>query len=113
MLDVSVAKTEKLYARLADLESEINRDRTRYEAVAALMIEVCTDAGEGANRLEPFVRMIERISHALGVAKIAEGSQPRLPPPREQKRIEHQPKVKPPKSNGGNFDKQLDDEIPF
>ena len=113
VLDVSVAKKEKLYARLSDLEGEINRDRTRYEAYAGLMIEACDDAGEAATRLEKVVRIVERIGAAIGIAKRAEDAQARLPAPAEQKRIEHQPKAKPPKSNGGNFDKQLDDEIPF
>ena len=71
-LDVSVAKKEKLYARLADLESEINRDRTRYEAYAALMIEACDDAGEAMKRLEPIIRAVERVGAAIGIAKRAE-----------------------------------------
>ena len=86
---------------------------TRYEAFAALMIEVCDDVGEAAQRLEPVVRQVERICAAIGIAKRAEDAQARLPPPTEQRRIEHKPKSKPPKSNGGNFDKALDDEIPF
>lgn len=111
-MEVSVAKKERLYARLSALENEISRDRTRYEAVAALMIEACDDVGEAAKRLEPVVRLVERIGAAIGVAKRAEDAQPRLPPPQEQKRIEQKPKM-PTKPNGGPFDRQLDDEIPF
>jgi hypothetical protein len=111
-LDVSVAKKEKLYSRLSELEDEINRDRTRYEAVAALMIEACDDVGEAAKRLEPVVRIVERIGAAIGIAKRAEDAQARLPAPSEQKRIEHRPKG-PPTSKGKPFDRQLDDEIPF
>jgi hypothetical protein len=110
-LEVSVAKKEKLYARLSDLESEINRDRTRYEAYAALMIEACDDAGEAVKRLEPLVRAVERVGAAIGVAKRAEDAQARLPAPPEQKRIEQKPTS--PKSTGKPFDRQLDDEIPF
>jgi chromosome segregation ATPase len=110
-LDVSVRKKERLYERLAELDAEINRDRTRYEAIAAMLIEACDDAGEAAKRLEPVVRLVERVGAAIGVAKRDEDAQARLPPPADRKRIED--KTVKPKTNGGNFDKQLDDEIPF
>lgn len=108
-LDISVAKKEALYKRINALQDEIDRDRTRYEAFAALFIEAADDAGEAAKRLEPVVRLIERVGAAIGVAKRSEVSQPKLPPRKEPKRIE------PPKPNGkkNGFDKALDDEIPF
>lgn len=108
-LDISVAKKEALYKRINALQDEIDRDRTRYEAFAALIIEAADDSGEAAKRLEPVVRLIERVGAAIGVAKRAEDSQPKLPPRKEPKRIE------PPKANGkkNGFDKALDEEIPF
>ena len=107
-LDISVAKKEALFKRINALQSEIDRDRTRYEALGALIIEAADDMGEAAKRLEPVVRMIERVGAALGVAKRAEDAAPKLPPRKEPKRIEDK---RPDKKNG--FDKALDDEIPF
>jgi hypothetical protein len=112
-LEVSVAKKERLYARVAGLESEIDRDRTRYQAVAALMIEACDDTGEAVKRLEPVVRLIERVGAAIGIARRAEEAQPQLPPPKGRKQIDHVPDKIFPKQDGSRFDRQLDDEIPF
>jgi len=115
-LEVSVAKKEALYKRISALQAEIDRDRTRYQAVAALMIEACDDAGEAAKRLEPVVRLIERVGAAIGVAKRAEDARPKLPPRRERKQITP-PKfiVSKKRASGysGGFDKSLNDEIPF
>jgi hypothetical protein len=106
-LDISVAKKEALFKRINALQDEIDRDRTRYQAFAALMIEVCDDAGKAAKRLEPVVRLVERVGNALGIAKRAEDAQPKLPPHNEPKKLE------PPKLKKNGFDKALDDEIPF
>ncbi len=122
-LDVSVAKKEALYSRINSLLAEIERTRTRWAAFAALMIEACDDIGQAAKKLEPVVRLIERVGAAIGVAKRAEDAQPRLPAPKTAKRIDYD------KSSGfgasqaadggfgscgkSGFDKALDDEIPF
>lgn len=106
-LDISVAKKEALLRRINALQEEVDRVRTRYEAFAALLIEACDDAGEGARRLEPIVRLIERVGHAIGIAKRAEDAQAKLPTPAQQK------KIAPPKNKKSGFEKMLDDEIPF
>jgi hypothetical protein len=87
-LDISIAKKERLFSRINELQEEIDRDRTRYQVFGALLIEACDDIGEAATRLEPVVRMIERVGHALGIAKRAEETQLKLPPHREPKRID-------------------------
>ncbi len=107
-LDISAAKKDRLNTRITALEDEINRERTRYKAFAALMIEACDDFGKAANALEPVVRLIERVGAAIGVAKRSEENQPRLPPRREPKQIE------PPKENKKKLINGLDDEaMPF
>ena len=106
-LDVSVTKKDRLYARINALQDEVDRERTREQAFGALMIEACDDIGEAAKLLEPVVRIIERVGAAIGVAKRAEDARPKLPRPKEPKRIEAR---KPAKKS---FDKDLDGEIPF
>lgn len=111
-LDVSVRKKEALYDRINGLQSEIDRNRTRWEAFAALMIEGCDDTGEAASKLEPLVRMIERVGSALGIAKRAETSQAKLPAPKETKQIEPPKNAQPPKKSNG-FNRRIDEDIPF
>jgi hypothetical protein len=106
-LDISVTKKDRLFARINALQEEVDRERTREQAFGALMIEACDDIGEAAKKLEPVVRIIERVGRAIGIAKRAENALPLLPRPKEPKRIEAQ---KPAKKS---FEKGLDDEIPF
>jgi hypothetical protein len=113
-LDISVTKKDRLYARINDLQEEVDRERTREQAFGALLIEACDDIGEAAKKLEPVVRLIERVGQAFGSAKRAENAQPRLPRPKAQKRIEAQkPAKEAPKPANRSFEKELDDEIPF
>lgn len=107
VLDISVTKKDRLYARVNALQDEVDRERTREQAFGALMIEACDDIGEAAKKLQPVVSIIGRVGQAIGIAKRAEDAQPRLPRPKEPKRIEAR---KPAKKN---FEKDLDDEIPF
>jgi hypothetical protein len=106
-LDVSMAKKEKLYTRLNALQAEIDRKRTKLEAFGALMIEASGDVGESAKRLEPLVRLVERVGVAIGIAKQTEDAQPRLPPRKERKQIGKS------KSSKGPSEIKWDDEIPF
>lgn len=109
-LDISVTKKDALFKRINKLQDEIDRVRTGWQAFAGLMIEACDDVGEAAEKLDPVVRLIERVGSALGVAKRAENAQPRLPPPKEPRKI--QPPA-PPRARKNGFDKKIDDEIPF
>lgn len=97
-LDISESKKEALFSKIAALESEINRDRTRFDAVAALWIEGCEKLGEGVEKLEPLRKLINSLGNLLGAAKKEEEAL-RLPAPKTPKQIE------PPKA--------LDDDIPF
>ena len=106
-LDISVARKERLYSRINALQEEIDRERTRYQAFAALMIEASDDVGEAAKRLEPAVRLLERVGAVFRKAKRDEDNQPKLPPRKEHKRIE------PPNKKNLAFEEDLGDEIPF
>jgi hypothetical protein len=97
-LDVSQSKKEALFAKISALENEINRDRTRFDAVAALWVEVCEKIGEGVKKLEPLRQLMDSVGSLIGAAKKEEETQAhRLPAPKTPKQIA------PPK----------DDDIPF
>ena len=87
-LDITTSKRDRLYSRVAALELEIDRERTRYEALAAIMIETADDGGEAASRLEPVMKLIERFGAAIGLAKRQEVEQKQLPKPDKPKQIE-------------------------
>lgn len=88
-LDVSPTKKEALFAKIGALENEINRDRTRFDVVAALWIEGCEAFGDGVEKLEPLRKWVDLIGNLLGKAKVEEDSATRrLPPPETQKQIE-------------------------
>jgi chaperonin cofactor prefoldin len=99
-LDVSQSKKEALFAKIAALESEINRDRTRFDAVAALWVEACEKVGEGLEKLEPLRKLIDSVGTLIGAAKKEEETKAhQLPAPKTPKQIA------PPK--------EPDDDIPF
>src|ERR1700730_2654735 len=97
-LDVSPSKKEALFAKVAALESEIDRGRTRFDALAALWVEVCEKVGEGIEKLEPLRKLIDSVGRLIGAAKKEEETH-RLPAPKPPKQIA------PPKES--------DDDIPF
>ncbi|MGH7494727.1 MAG: hypothetical protein ACREOO_20335 [bacterium] len=110
-LEVSNAKKEALYSKIEALQLEIDKERTRFESLAALLVEVADTAGEAAEKFEPVKRLIEIITGTFGKSKRTEDEQARLPAPRGLKRIE------PPKKplNGKEQKRSLgkEDEIPF
>ncbi len=82
-LDVSQSKKEALFAKISALENEINRDRTRFDAVAALWVEVCEKIGEGVKKLEPLRQLMDSVGSLIGAAKKEEETQAhRLPAPK-------------------------------
>lgn len=109
--DLVVGKKERLYARIHDLQEEIDRDRTRLAQVGAFVIEVMAIAKE----CDPALRIAERIAGMLGKSKQTEDEH-KLPAPAETKRIEPpktgEPEIAEPKKHS-SFDRDLDAEIPF
>lgn len=95
-LDVSDAKREALYSKINALTAEVDRDRTRFEAISALLIEAASTTGEVARKLEPIRRWIGSIAgvvaHTIerkeGTQKLPRPTSPKqLPPPvRSRKR---------------------------
>jgi len=95
------------------LEEEVNRNRTRFEAAMALVLEVGDTAGEFGKRLKPIKEIMDSIT---GVIKAVKGDEeqryPSLAAPETPKQIEPPKKELPsPENNKGSGD--FDDEIPF
>ena len=75
---------EPILRSLNQLQGEIDRNRTRLDVVAAAWQQITVAMGNGAKNLEPAVKLVERLSKALGRAKrheIEAEQHPQLPPP--------------------------------
>jgi hypothetical protein len=108
-LEIAQRKREALLAKLTAFESEVDRDRTRFDSAMALMIEAAGATGEAAKKLKPVRKIIDSITDLIKSAKDEEDSgSPSLPPPEERKRIEP-PRASSPSDKGSS----LDDDIPF
>jgi hypothetical protein len=91
-LEVGVRKKEALYARLTALSDEVDRDRTKYDAYAALAIEMSDIAAKVSSNLNPARKFLDGIGKLFSIARHAEDTKPqlrleapqrRLPPPTE------------------------------
>lgn len=102
-IEVDETKREALLERLEALEKEVDRSRTRFDAYAALAIEVANVAGQVVDRSK-LLDVLEGIARLFGIAKKEEANH-RLPPPRKPKQIEHR--------KGSNDSSVMDDDIPF
>ncbi len=112
-LEISDSKKDALYTKIGALENEVNRDRTRFDAAMALVLEAGDTAGEFGKRLKPIKEIMDSIS---GVIKESKGDEerkhPSLAAPETPKQIASPKKQLPsPENNKDSGD--LDDEIPF
>lgn len=113
-LEVEERKREALYNGINTLLSEVDRNRTRFEAYACLAIEA---AAVGDKAVTPITKLLDSIAGLFGKAKDAENAVPQLPSPPPIKRIEG-PKAdneKPQNTapSGWESPANLDDDIPF
>lgn len=95
-LEVSDSKRARLINRIALLQLEIDKDRTRMEALGSFIADIVDTA-------QPAVDLAMKVARIFGEKKSAEDEARQLPPPKMPKQIEA-----PKKHN-----KKLDDEIPF
>jgi hypothetical protein len=115
-VEVSQRKKEALYSKINALADEIDRDRTRFDAAMALVLEVASTGGEAAEKLEPVRKWIDSIARLLGRAKEEEDAAAQgLPAPEERKQIEPPRRSSAEKGKSAcsdDFD-DLDEDIPF
>jgi hypothetical protein len=105
-LEVDEQKREALFSKLADLEAEVDRNRTRFDAYAALAIEVADVTGEVVGRSR-ILEVLDAVARLFGVAKKDEAPR-QLPAPTKPKQIEH----RRPSANQKRTETE-DDDIPF
>jgi len=116
-IDISLARKEALMGKLNAFATEVDTDRTRFEAFGALMIEAAGMVGKLERTLRPVRGWIDSIAKLLHEANVLEDNRPRVPS--SARRIEAPRKrISPPSSElwasteapkpGGD----RDDEIP-
>jgi len=64
-LEISDGKKEALFDRIAALENEVDKDRTRLEAYGALVIEAAGVLGEAAQKAEPVRKWLDTIGKLI------------------------------------------------
>lgn len=84
--DLSQNKRDAIFRRINNLQEEVDRDRTRTEAVVALWLDVSSAIGHGAKNLDPVIDRLERIMKVLAKAKDHNEAQALISPP-ERKQI--------------------------
>ncbi|MCK1391623.1 hypothetical protein [Bradyrhizobium sp. 1] len=96
-LEVEEKKRESLLTKLNILEKEVDLNRTRYDAYAALVIEVAEVTGKAVERSK-ILDLLDAVARVFGTSK--NDDRPQLPAPKTPKRIEHKRS-------------DMDDDIPF
>jgi hypothetical protein len=107
-LDVSDGKKERLHRRIADLELELNTDRTKMAAYGALVSEIASTTEVAA---QPLISIVAKVGAIFGLA--AEKDQPRLPSPEKPKQIEAKPHPQKNLKNRRSSPDPFEDENPF
>lgn len=105
-LEVKPDKREALLDRLNDFAKEVDRDRTRFEAWGAVVIQAAEVLGEAADKAEPARKWFDSIGRLIWGAKEKENEAKQLPAPKEVKKIERRKDDTEKKDDS-------DDEIPF
>lgn len=108
-LELDQKKKDALLTKLRDLESEVDRERTRFDAFAALAIEAAGVIGEVIEKSK-VLKLLNAIAGAIHGAKEEEEAK-QLPAPQRPKQIE--PPRAPTKAPPRDFSANPDDEIPF
>ena len=113
-IEIPLPRKESLMGKLNIFAAEVDKDRTRFEAFGALIIEAAGVAGKVERKLRPIRKWIDSIANAMHEARALEDARLRLPAP--DKRIQAPIKqIAPPTRDLRMPPKgiDLDDEIPF
>ncbi len=111
-LEVEQEKREALFNKLNALQQEVDRERTRFDAFAALAIETAGVVGDVVEKTQ-LLKILDSIARVMWGAKTEEETRC-LPAPTLPKRIEAPKRTKtiPAQRSAPNKD-DTEDEIPF
>ena len=70
--DIREARREELFRKLNALASEVDKEHTTSEALTSIWLEATQAIGEGAENLEPVLKLLERIAKIFGKARSEE-----------------------------------------
>ena len=84
--DLPNNKKDAIYAKIAKLQAEVDRSVTRLGYFLSIWYDLTNAVGEGAENLEPAMKLLERVFRLGGYAK-AEHDQGRLPAPEDRKQL--------------------------
>lgn len=104
-VDLADTKKNAIYDKIAALQSEVDRTKTRFDTFLSRWLDITNAAGEGAENLEPVVKLLDRVIKIFGRAK-ADHDAGKLPAPEETRKL---PGPKPQELVSAD----LDEEIPF
>jgi hypothetical protein len=112
-LEADEKKKNALYTRVNDLQGEIDRDRTRFDAIASLTITAAGVLGEALEKSQfrSLLNSIERVF--WGAQSDAQQQLPAAPKPRQiegPKTERASPRTTSQRGNGAD---DLNDEVPF
>jgi hypothetical protein len=116
-IDLPILRKESLINKLNAFAADVDRDRTKFEAFGALVVEASGIANRVERKLRPIRKWIDSIGGVMREAKTMEDTQHRLP--ESAKRIEGSSKqIEPPSGKLWTEqrppkEKNLDDDIPF
>ena len=103
-------KKEKIFSKIASLQSEIDRDKTTVDSAFGRVLDLSKVLGEAGGNLKPAVDQLERLKKVFwdGSKKVDQ-----LPKPERPKQITKDVSGGYGESGGDGQDRNLDDEIPF
>ncbi len=78
-------KKNRIFVKIADLSSEVDRSKTKSEMVFSLFAHVSEAISEGAQKLDPALDRIERIMKIMGKDHMKEAK--KLPAPEKPKQL--------------------------
>lgn len=111
-LEVEQKKKDALFNKLNDLQQEVDRQRTRFDAFAALAIETAGVVGEVVEKTQ-LLKILDSIAKVMWGLKTEEETK-RLPAPTAPKRIEAPKRAETPRVKKSTPSKgDVEDEIPF
>lgn len=105
-LEIPSKKKESFYSAIGALDDEINRDRTRFDAMMALILVGAETAGESGRKLEPIRKILDSVTGVFKAAKDDEDiSFPSLAAPKPIKQLQPPRKnLPPPDTDEGSGD---------